>query len=89
MQSHGMGVGLSMPVRDVVSHLAITVAPGDSLRCAMTLMKYHRVRHLPVIASGKLVGIVSIGDVIKHRLDDLETESQRPSGRVLSGSLSR
>jgi CBS domain-containing protein len=66
---------LSMPVRDVVSHLAITVAPGDSLRRAITLMKYHRVRHLPVIASGKLVGVVSIGDVIKHRLDDLETES--------------
>lgn len=71
---HGEGA-LSMPVRDVASIAAITVAPGDSVKRAMTLMRYHRVRHLPVIANGKLVGIVSMGDVAKHRLDDLETES--------------
>jgi CBS domain-containing protein len=38
-------------------------------------MTHHRVRHLPVIADGKLVGVVSIGDVVKHRLEDMETES--------------
>jgi CBS domain-containing protein len=42
---------------------------------AMSLMTHHRVRHLPAIADGKLVGIVSIGDVVKHRLEDLETET--------------
>ena len=41
----------------------------------MSLMTHYRVRHLPVIANGNLVGIVSIGDVIKLRLEDLETES--------------
>jgi CBS domain-containing protein len=41
----------------------------------MILMTRYRVRHLPVIANGKLVGIVSIGDVVKHRLEDLETET--------------
>lgn len=71
---HGEGA-LSMPVRDVASIAAITVAPGDSVKRAMVLMRHHRVRHLPVIANGKLVGIVSIGDVAKHRLEDLETES--------------
>lgn len=71
---HGEGA-LSMPVRDVVSLAAITVAPGDSVKRAMVLMRHHRVRHLPVIASGKLVGIVSMGDVAKHRLEDLETEA--------------
>ncbi len=41
----------------------------------MSLMTNHRVRHLLVFADGKLVGIVSIGDVVKHRLEELETES--------------
>jgi CBS domain-containing protein len=66
---------LSMPVLDVMTHTTITVAPDDTLKRAMSLMTHHRVRHLPVIANDKLVGIVSIGDVVKHRLEDLETES--------------
>ncbi len=71
---HGEGA-LSMAVLDVVTHATITVAPDDTLKRAMSLMTHRRVRHLPVIANGKLVGIVSIGDVVKHRLEDLETES--------------
>ena len=51
------------------------IAPQDSLKQAMNLMARHRVRHLPVVADGKLVGIVSIGDIIKRRVDDLEMES--------------
>jgi CBS domain-containing protein len=66
---------LSMAVLDVMTHTTITVAPDDTLKRAMSLMTHHRVRHLPVIANDKLVGIVSIGDVVKHRLEDLETES--------------
>jgi CBS domain-containing protein len=66
---------LAMAVRDVVNHAVITVAPTDNLKRAMSLMTHHRVRHLPVIANGKLVGVVSIGDVVKHRLEDLEVES--------------
>jgi len=64
-----------MAILDVVPHTRITVAPEDTLKRAMTLMTHHRVRHLPVIANGNLVGIVSIGDVVKHRLEDLEIES--------------
>jgi CBS domain-containing protein len=66
---------LHMAVLEIVSHPAITIAPDDTLKRAMSLMTHHRVRHLPVIANGKLVGIVSIGDVVRHRLEDLETES--------------
>jgi CBS domain-containing protein len=64
-----------MQVLDIVSHATITVSPDDTLKRAMSLMTHHRVRHLPVIANGRLVGIVSIGDVVKHRLEDLELES--------------
>jgi CBS domain-containing protein len=41
----------------------------------MSLMIRHRVRHLPVLRNGELAGIISIGDVVKHRLDDLELET--------------
>jgi CBS domain-containing protein len=66
---------LSMNVKSILTHTIITIAPGDSVKRAMRLMTHHRVRHLPVIEDGELVGIVSIGDVVKHRLEDLETES--------------
>jgi signal-transduction protein with cAMP-binding, CBS, and nucleotidyltransferase domain len=50
-------------------------APGDSLKRAMGLMIRQRVHNLPVMADGEPVGVVSIGDVAKYRLEDLETES--------------
>ena len=66
---------LSMPVADFATHAPIAVSPDDSLKHAMSLMTNHRVRHLPVMSNGKLVGIVSIGDVVKARLESLETET--------------
>ena len=65
----------SMPVRDIMTHGLITAAPGDDLNRVMRLMTRHRVRHLPVLRNGKLAGIISIGDVVKRRLDDLELET--------------
>lgn len=53
----------------------ITVTPGDDLNRVMRLMTLHRVRHLPVIRNGTPAGIISIGDVVKRRLDDLELET--------------
>jgi len=66
---------ISRAVSDLMSHSVVTVAPSDSLKRAMGLMIRHSVRDLPVIADGELVGIVSMGDVAKYRLEDLETES--------------
>jgi CBS domain-containing protein len=66
---------ISLAVMDVMSHAVVAVAPGDSLKRAMSLMMRHRVRDLPVMADGKPVGIVSMSDVAKYRLADLETES--------------
>jgi CBS domain-containing protein len=65
----------SMPVRDIMTHGLITVTAGDDLNGVMRLMTRHRVRHLPVLRNGKLAGIISIGDVVKRRLDDLELET--------------
>jgi CBS domain-containing protein len=66
---------ISMTVLDVMSHVMISVAPGDGYKRAMSLMMHHRVRDLAVIADGEFVGIVNIGNVAQHRLEDLETES--------------
>ena len=64
-----------LQVEDAMSQNLITVAPEDSVSHAMTLMTRYRVRHLPVMRDGALAGIVSIGDVVKDRLEDLETEA--------------
>jgi CBS domain-containing protein len=52
-----------------------TISPDESVNRVMNLMTHHRVRHMPVLRDGKLAGIVSIGDVVKHRLEDLELET--------------
>lgn len=59
-------------VSQVMTRTLVTVAPEDSLKRAMALMTRHRTRHLLVLRDGEPAGIISIGDVIKHRLDDLE-----------------
>ncbi len=65
----------SMHVRDIMQHGVTSVSPGESVNRVMKLMTHHRVRHMPVLRDGKLAGIVSIGDVVKHRLEDLELEA--------------
>jgi len=65
----------SMAVKDIMRHGLVTVAPEDDLGRVMKLMTRHRVRHMPVVRDGKLSGIISIGDVVKHRLDNLELEA--------------
>ena len=53
----------------------VTVSPEESVNRVMKLMTHHRVRHVPVLRDGKLAGIISIGDVVKYRLGDLELET--------------
>ena len=63
------------PLRDVVNGPMLTVSTDESLKRAMALMTGARVRHLPVMADDELIGIVSLGDMVKHRLEELELES--------------
>jgi CBS domain-containing protein len=64
-----------MQVKEIMTHGLISASLGDDLTHLMHLMTRHRVRHIPVLRTGKLAGIVSIGDLVKHRLDDLELEA--------------
>ena len=65
----------SIAVSALLVRNVVTIAPNDNLMHAMNLMTLHRTRHLLVLHGGDLVGIVSIGDVVKHRLNDLELET--------------
>jgi CBS domain-containing protein len=65
----------SMPVSEIMRHDVISVSPAETVSHAMRLMTRHRARHMPVVDHGKLAGIISIGDVVRHRLDDLELET--------------
>jgi len=62
-------------VADIMSRGLLTCTLDESLTHVMALMTRHRVRHLPVFEKGRLVGLVSIGDAVKHRLDELELEA--------------
>ena len=65
----------SMSVSEIMRHGVITVSPAETVSHVMDLMTRHRVRHMPVVHNGELAGIISIGDVVKHRLDDLQLEA--------------
>jgi CBS domain-containing protein len=65
----------SIAVKEIMQYGVTTVSPDESVNRVMNLMTHHRVRHMPVLSGGKLAGIVSIGDVVKHRLEDLELET--------------
>jgi len=51
-----------------------TCSPGDELEALMATMTEHRIRHLPVCEEGRMTGLVSIGDVVKHRMSEVQAE---------------
>jgi CBS domain-containing protein len=63
----------------------VTAAPADTLHELMGRMTDRRIRHLPVIANGRLSGIVSIGDVVKWRIKDAELEAQAMRAYIVAG----
>jgi len=66
---------LDQRVGDIMTSPALTVTPGDAVMAALSLMTRRRVRHLPVIDDGATVGFVSIGDLVKYRIDKIESEA--------------
>lgn len=68
-------VALDAPVNDFMTVNVQTCRPSDSIARVMEVMTNGRFRHLPVMISGELSGIISIGDVVKRRIDDAEHEA--------------
>ncbi|MBM3529843.1 MAG: CBS domain-containing protein [Alphaproteobacteria bacterium] len=65
---------LELPLTEVMTRKVMTCVPGDTISSVMERMTAGKFRHLPVVDQGKLVGIVSIGDVVKFRLHEMERE---------------
>jgi CBS domain-containing protein len=66
---------LTKTVAETMTTPAITVAPDTAILSALSLMSKRRIRHLPVITDDALVGFVSIGDLVKHRIEKIESEA--------------
>ena len=66
---------LGKPVREVMTTPPVTVEPDTSVLTALALITRRRVRHLPVMEGGQMVGMVSIGDLVKYRIDKVESEA--------------
>jgi CBS domain-containing protein len=70
--------------RDIMTAKVRTCAPGDSEADLMQLMTENRIRHLPVVVEGRLAGMVSIGDVVKFRINAIEREADQMKSYIAS-----
>ena len=83
---HEMGAELlRRPVSDIMTTVVATCTPDDSVDSLSALMTENRVRHVPVVVNGRLAGIVSIGDVVKTRMEELEAEQQHLQAYITQG----
>lgn len=74
LRRYGAGL-LTMPVSEVMTRHVETCDPDETVAHAMARMTAGRYRHLPVMAGGRLVGMVSIGDLVKNRVREMEMEA--------------
>lgn len=66
---------LDRRIDDVMTKSPVTCEPGMAVIAALSQMTQKRIRHLPVVEGGKMVGFVSIGDLVKYRIDRIEAEA--------------
>ena len=76
LHEHGDGV-LDGPVSQIATKVVATCGLGDSIDELRETMTMRRIRHIPVVSGDRLIGIISIGDVVKSTISELETERQQ------------
>jgi len=84
LHAHGASL-LSQPVENIMTSMISTCSKSDTVDSLTLLMTEHRVRHVPVLEDGKLIGIVSIGDVVKTRMEELESEHEQLQSYITQG----
>lgn len=82
---HADGTVVNNTVGAIMTAVVRTCSPDDSLDEVMQVMTTGRFRHIPVVADGALVGIVSIGDMVKHKIDQLQFERDQLDSYVHQG----
>jgi len=84
---YGRGAQLLVtPVSDIMTATVVTCVPEDEVDNLMRTMTERRIRHLPVVVDGALLGIVSIGDMVKARIGELEEERAHLHSYLAAGS---
>ncbi|MGW4484692.1 CBS domain-containing protein [Amycolatopsis sp. NPDC004368] len=84
LNEHGPTV-LDGPVADIMTKLVASAGPEDSVDALSVLMTERRIRHVPVLDDGRLAGIVSIGDVVKSRIEMLEKSQEQLEAYISQG----
>lgn len=84
LTTHGADL-LDMPVSAIMTTDVASCVPDDSVDKLFGLMTERRIRHVPVIVDGSLVGIVSIGDVVKMRMDELQHSEEQLQAYISQG----
>jgi CBS domain-containing protein len=85
-QLHERGADLlDARVSDIMTSSVYTCLPTDSVDSLAATMTERRIRHMPVVVDGSLVGIVSIGDVVKSRIGELQTEREQLQSYIAQG----
>jgi CBS domain-containing protein len=85
LADHGADL-LDMRVSQLMTADVVTCSPEDGIGQLMQTMTERRFRHLPVVQDGRMVGIISIGDVVKHRLQELEAEASLLHDYIAGGA---
>jgi len=76
---------LDLSVADIMIREVVTCTSEDNIAHLMETMTDHRIRHLPVVEDGALIGLVSIGDVVKHRIRETEQEAEALKAYIATG----
>ena len=84
MASHG-AKAMELEARQVMTREVVTCDPDDSIDQVMQTMTQGRFRHLPVVRHGELLGLVSIGDVVKARLEEAKHETEALKAYIVAG----
>lgn len=81
---HG-GEGLERPVSDYMTARVVFAGPGETVEALLERMTDRRIRHLPVMSDGRLLGLVSIGDLVKQKIADATHEAEALRTYIAAG----